>query len=335
MPGSSTLVFSEPEDFETALRAEGCLGLWITGPGQFRARLVQVVLHRLRLSTTEEQLSRVVFLAVPANMVMMSFPIGIGTAPVYGGIVMRSGEVMTLGPGQHMHARTDGPCSWGTIWFPLKELAQYGRALTGAPFAVPPLVQCWRPPQAADKDLLRLHAAVIRIAEIRPRALADTEAAHGLEQQVIHAVVECLTAASANEGTVAARRHRDIMVRFEHLLQAEPHRNTGMSEISTALGVSERLLRIVCGKHLGMSGKRYLRLRRMSLVRRALRHGNGQAAGVSEVARDYGFADAGRFAVDYRTLFGELPSTTLRRRLRGEVVGLCAATGPRARLNLD
>jgi AraC-like DNA-binding protein len=318
MPGSSTLVFSEPEDFETALRAEGCLGLWITGPGQFRARLVQVVLHRLRLSTTEEQLSRVVFIAVPANMVMISFPIGTGTAPVYGGIVMRSGEIMTLGPGQRMHARTDGPCSWGTIWFPVKELVQYGRALTGSPFAVPPFVQCWRPPQAADKDLLRLHAAAIRIAEIRPRVLADTESAHGLEQQVIHAVVECLTVASAAVGTVAARRHRDIMVRFEQLLQSEPHRNTGMVEISAALGISERLLRIVCGKHLGMSGKRYLRLRRMSLVHRALRHGNGQAAAVSGVARDYGFADAGRFAVEYRALFGESPSTTLRRRLRRE-----------------
>jgi hypothetical protein len=29
MPGSATLVFSEPEDFEAASRADGCLGLWI------------------------------------------------------------------------------------------------------------------------------------------------------------------------------------------------------------------------------------------------------------------------------------------------------------------
>ena len=316
MPGSSTLVFSDPEDFETALRAEGCLGLWITGRGQFRARLVQVVLDRLRLSTAEEQLSRVIFIAVPTNMVMMSFPIGSSTAPVYGGTIMRSGEIITLGPGQCMHARTDGPCSWATISLPLTELVQYGRALTGAPFAVPPFVQSWRPPQAADADLLRLHAAATRMAEIRPRALVDTEAAHGLEQQVIHAVVECLTLASADVGTTAERRHQDIMIRFEHLLQAEPHRNMRMVEISAALGVSDRLLRIVCGKHLGMSGKRYLHLRRMSLVRRALRNGNGQSAGVSGVARDYGFADVGRFAVEYRGLFGELPSTTLRRRLR-------------------
>ena len=36
-----------------------------------------------------------------------------------------------------------------------------------------------------------------------------------------------------------------------------------------ALGISERLLRSLCAAHLGMSPTRYLRLRRMSLVREA------------------------------------------------------------------
>jgi len=50
MPGSVTSVFSEPGDFEAALREEGGLGLLVTGRGQFRARLTQVKLHRMRLS---------------------------------------------------------------------------------------------------------------------------------------------------------------------------------------------------------------------------------------------------------------------------------------------
>jgi hypothetical protein len=71
MPGSATLAFSEPEDFETALHAEGCLGLWVTGRGRFRARLTRVALERLRLSTAEEDLSRIAFIAVPQEF--MSF----------------------------------------------------------------------------------------------------------------------------------------------------------------------------------------------------------------------------------------------------------------------
>jgi AraC-like DNA-binding protein len=320
MPGSSTLAFSEPEDFEAALRAEGCHGLWMTGRGRFRARLSRVALHCLRLATAEEHLSRIAFMAVPADMVMMSFPVGSDTGPVYGGIGMRPGEIMTLGPGQHVHTRTDGPCRWGAIWLPVKELVQYGSALTGAPFTVPPFTQCWRPPQAAGKDLHRLHAAATRMAEIHPQALVDAEAAHGLEQQLIHAVVECLSEGLGGEGNAAARRHQDMMVGFEHLLQAHPDRNVRMTELCAALGVSNGLLRRVCAEHLGMSPTGYDRLRRMSLVRRTLQHGNEPAAHVSEVARRYGFGQPGRFALEYRVLFGELPSTTLHRGSGREIV---------------
>jgi hypothetical protein len=35
------------------------------------------------------------------------------------------------------------------------------------------------------------------MAQTRPQALADAEAAHGLEQQLIHAVVDCLSSGSA------------------------------------------------------------------------------------------------------------------------------------------
>ena len=65
MPDSVTSVFSEPEDFEAALRKEGYLGMVTTGRGQFRAQLTQVALHRLRLSAGEEQLSRIAFVAAP------------------------------------------------------------------------------------------------------------------------------------------------------------------------------------------------------------------------------------------------------------------------------
>ena len=76
MPGSVTSVFSDAKDFEAALRAEGCLGLLVTGPGQFRARLTQVALHRLRLSAAEEHLPRIAFVAVPAEMILVSLPRG-------------------------------------------------------------------------------------------------------------------------------------------------------------------------------------------------------------------------------------------------------------------
>jgi AraC-like DNA-binding protein len=313
MPGSITSAFSEPEDFEAALRADGCAGLLVTGRGEFRAQLTQVALHGLRLSAAEERLSRIAFLAVPADTVLLTFPMNGAALPICGGIAARPGEIVTLSPSEQVHARTDGLSHAGAIWLPVNALVRYGVALTGGPFTIPPAVQRWRPQPSVGRLLRSLHAAAIGRAAAHPKALVDIETAHGLEQQLIHAVVECLAGGSVDTDTGPRRRRQNIMVLFERLLHAQPDRALTVPEICTALDVSERLLRDLCAEHLGMGPIAYDRLRRMSLVRRTLRHGNGVGETVSTVARRYGFRSSGRFSVKYRSTFGEAPSATLRR----------------------
>ena len=72
MPRTFTSVFSEPDDFQAAVSEEGVVRFLVTGRGQFRARLTQIVLHRLRLSAGEEELSRIAFITVPAGMVLVA-----------------------------------------------------------------------------------------------------------------------------------------------------------------------------------------------------------------------------------------------------------------------
>ena len=62
-----------------------------------------------------------------------------------------------------------------------------------------------------------------------------------------------------------------------------------------------------------MSPKRYLLLRRMHLARRALRDSASDTITVTQMATRYGFWHFGRFAGEYQSLFGEAPSTALRR----------------------
>ena len=103
------------------------------------------------------------------------------------------------------------------------------------------------------------------------------------------------------------------MRRLENFLEANPDSTLHLTDLCAAAAASDRTLRILCQEHLGMSPTRYLWLRRMHLARRALRMADPTTATVTEIATSYAFWELGRFAVAYRSLFGETPSATLRR----------------------
>jgi AraC family ethanolamine operon transcriptional activator len=315
MPGSVTSAFTEAADFEAALREGGGAGLLVTGPGAFRARLTRIALLSLRLASAEEHLPRILLVAVPPGMILVALPGAGKPAPVLGGISMGPREIMTLGPGERLHMRSYGPYRWGGIWLPATELVRYASVMTGTAFAIPSAAPRWRLRPAISRQLRHLHSAAIGFVEGRSKALIEGETAHGLEQQLIEALVTGLAKGSAIAAAPATREHREVVFRFEALLQAEPERAFRMEEICAALGISAQTLHLSCEEQLGMGPIEYARRWRMQLVHRALRRGNCQTASVADLARRYGFRGLGRFAADYRALYGELPSATLRRGL--------------------
>jgi AraC family ethanolamine operon transcriptional activator len=60
-----------------------------------------------------------------------------------------------------------------------------------------------------------------------------------------------------------------------------------------------------------MSPIAYIRCERLCRVHDELLEGNRTTTSISETATQWGFAHMSQFAKDYRTLFGESPSTTL------------------------
>lgn len=86
-----------------------------------------------------------------------------------------------------------------------------------------------------------------------------------------------------------------------------------VEQLATAVDVSERTLRTMFIEYFGMSPGKYLNLRGLHRTRFALRNGAGDETTVARVAAKFGFWDFGRFAGQYRLLFGEFPSETLRK----------------------
>jgi len=221
---------------------------------------------------------------------------------------------------------------------PIDDLDAAAEAIIGREFPKTPHKRIIRPGSALMLRLLTLHKSVGQLAHDSPDVLELPQVLRAFENELIHVMVRCLAEGAAGERTVGSRRHNTIVARFEEFLEANPDRPLYLTEICAAIGVAERTLRASCEEHLGMGPIRYLTLRRMHLVRRALLRTDPSKATVTRIVTDHGFWELGRFSVAYRTLFGESPSKTLRRPVERPEISLnrpssLAATETTARVN--
>jgi transcriptional regulator GlxA family with amidase domain len=145
-----------------------------------------------------------------------------------------------------------------------------------------------------------------------PDILAHPEVARAVEEELVRTIVHCLGEADSSEKKLPGHLRMPVMQRFERAIAEAEGEPLYLTEICGTIGVQERTLRNHCLEYLGMSPHRYLWLRRMALVRRALDLADSTERTVTMIANDYGFWELGRFSVAYRNLFGESPSATLR-----------------------
>jgi AraC-like DNA-binding protein len=126
-------------------------------------------------------------------------------------------------------------------------------------------------------------------------------------------MVFCLAADHSEQARNVHRHRPRVMRRLEDILRAKSGETLYMAELCAAVGATYWTVRDCCLEYLGMSPKRYLWMRRMDLARLALSRADPEKTTVTEIATNYGFWELGRFSVAYRSLFGEPPSTALRR----------------------
>ncbi len=312
MPGSGTYNFIDPEAYELSIPGAS-VHLVLTAPGDFTACLTSTDLRNLCLLRAREELPRIASIALTRHRNIIAFPLHSDPPPIWNGVELHVGDVVFHCRGERFYQRTSGPSRWGWISLAPEYLAGYGRALSGADLLVPVTGKALRPPARATARLMRLYAQAGRFAERRADMITHPEVARSLEQDLTVALVTCLTEAEIRPAWTEKRRHASIMVRFEDALAVDPDYAWRISELCAAVGVSGLTLRACCHEFLGISARRYLILRRLNRVRRALLRADPATATVAEHARRHGFTELGRFAVIYRTVFGESPSTTLRR----------------------
>jgi AraC family transcriptional regulator, ethanolamine operon transcriptional activator len=167
---------------------------------------------------------------------------------------------------------------------------------------------------AAHRRLVTTIRAAERAARPDQRAAWPLERCRALRASMIEASRELLSGPTPAPGLRgrAVARHRVVRATDEYLC-ASPMRPIYTGDLCTALGVSASALHEAFQMVFGMSPHRFLKLRRMALVRAALLTRSGPWSSVKAAALSNGFWHLGQFAHDYKAIFGELPSATLAR----------------------
>jgi AraC-like DNA-binding protein len=287
--------------------------LFPTAKGNFHAELTQVSLGKLWTHSAHEDLPRIYVGAVKPHRAAIGFLTRPNQPPMlHRGVTVSPGDII-INDTDMMHRRTAANCDWGSMSLPKHDFDTTYQAVTGHEYAWSRSKHLVKPAPDLMSRLLKIHGMIDQLAKMMPDILSLPEAVRALEQELILVMIRCLTDGESKSMTTGGRRHDMIIVRFEDFLETHPDQPLYLAEICAAIGVAERSLRAVCEEHLGMGPIRFLCLRRMHLVRRALLQADPSTKTVTRVATDHGFWELGRFSVAYRDLFGESPSESLRR----------------------
>lgn len=178
-----------------------------------------------------------------------------------------------------------------------------------------------RPPQAmmplgttgktAFKDAVDLWLKAANDAALRGEAL-DPAILRGI---LLHSVLHIATAQEDDAAPSANERSRSLQIGrmarayVEDRLEADVPPT--VIDICASIGVSERALQYAFREYVGLSPTVYFRMCRLNRVRATLAASDRQKTTVTQVAIRFGFLHLGRFAGDYKKMFGEMPSVTL------------------------
>ncbi|MBC2932549.1 helix-turn-helix transcriptional regulator [Nocardioides sp. zg-1228] len=158
----------------------------------------------------------------------------------------------------------------------------------------------WR--AVVDRLSAPLSAPVDSLARVESSRLLANSLLHTFDNNL---VTDAMAARDVGDATQATVR------RAQRLIDERAGGDLTLSDIARACSVTPRSLQYAFRRHLDCTPHAYLRRVRLDLVHQALR--DGSVSNVGDAAARFGFFNPGRFAAEYRQVFGENPGQTLLR----------------------
>ena len=169
---------------------------------------------------------------------------------------------------------------------------------------------------AGQLQLRILLAAVIEGIENTAASFRGLETRIELERLLLDAFLEAMRAgldSSVPQLGIRRARRQTHLRKAREFIRDSVHRPLQLDDLMSELGMSSRGIEMLFRDSLGIGPSAFIRHQRLHGVRRALLDASPESGIVKRLALDWGFWHLGHFSNSYRSLFGENPTSTLRR----------------------
>jgi AraC-like DNA-binding protein len=251
------------------------------------------------------------------------FPSPVSVVVLRGTVRVATGrESVNFAPGESWLYRTGLPADihWKDLSGVLvrasaQELLLAAREITG----VRDLELRWHSIVPASRALGRYWREVAMLAAREmsspDSALSSALVASQLQRQVAHSLLAVFPNTTMTMGHLPGPGHAApaSVRRAVAFIEDNCDRSITVAEVAEAAGTGPRALQAAFARHHGMSPMAYLRRVRLEQAHRELQTADPTTGTtVEQIARQWGFANPGRFAAEYRAAYGCYPRETLR-----------------------
>ena len=153
---------------------------------------------------------------------------------------------------------------------------------------------------------------IIQQAVQNPETFIQGRAIKSLEEDIIQklaGLVDSSGCSAVRTGAISKRRHGLERI-YEYLRTVDPA-SLSVLQLCKVAEVSRRTLEYSFREELDITPQGFIKLMRLHAARRDLLTSHNGESSVAEIAHSLGIYEQGRFATDYKKLFGELPSQTI------------------------
>ena len=121
-------------------------------------------------------------------------------------------------------------------------------------------------------------------------------------------IVEAILSSNSNGNYKVGLGRGKVFEHAKEIIHNNFESPLSVPSLIKVLGTSERNLRYAFKQHAGISPKKYINYYRLNKARKLINA--GEIEKIVDAAHQIGFWHTGKFAADYRMLFGEYPSQT-------------------------